>query len=307
MIEQLTEEQIARFPEFRDKWTRIGLRTGPADFEKAKEFLAMAYKEAGLEPPGEVLHMPSPAAGAKWEKETGRGEGLSSVFFGCHEAGWAAFYDYMKEVVAPDADDETKEQILKGCARLEGLMGLVETCGWVWMYDDVAVITDRPVEINRHLEGDTIYSDVGLDSESGPAVQYSDGYSVYAIRGVRVPGWVVEHPEQIDVPKINEETNAEVIRILIERYGEGKYMEEIGAQPKGEAFKGSQLFEYEPVEGVTLARVRAINSTPEPDGTSKIYWLKVPPGMSCTQEALAAIHPDPFRKDWREYDPSIET
>jgi hypothetical protein len=31
LIEKLTDEQIARFPEFVERWTKIGLCTDPAD------------------------------------------------------------------------------------------------------------------------------------------------------------------------------------------------------------------------------------------------------------------------------------
>ena len=61
-ITKLTEEQEARFPEFVEKWVKIGLSTEPADFEKATEAALKAYKLCNLEKPMVILRMGSPYA-----------------------------------------------------------------------------------------------------------------------------------------------------------------------------------------------------------------------------------------------------
>lgn len=295
MITELTPEQEAQLSVYRDKWIEIGLRTGPADIEAAKEALVKVYAaaEPPLEPPREVLHMPSPRAAAQWERENGRGSGLDAVIFGAHDASWLAFYDFWHSVVGID------------CSKAEGLWALARCACWCWVYEDLAIVTDFPSE--THFDEQD-----RLHREDGPAMAYSDGFGVWAIHGVRVPEKVVTAPEKLTLEKINGERNAEVMRVMIDRYGSGRYMEEMGARAVGEPFHGSQLYEMEVAiqgreEKVPMARVRAVNSTADPDGSHKIYWLKVPPGMSCAQEALAAIHPDPFRKDWRDYAPTVET
>ena len=47
-IESLTAAQKAALPLYRDKWTRIGLCTEPADRKKTEEALTKAYILAGL-------------------------------------------------------------------------------------------------------------------------------------------------------------------------------------------------------------------------------------------------------------------
>lgn len=295
MIAELTPEQEAQLPVYKEKWINIGLRTGKADIEAAKKALVKVYAapDPPLDPPKEVLHMPSPQAAAEWERNNGRGSGLDAVIFGAHDASWLGFYDYWHSVVGID------------CSDAEGLWELAQCACWCWVYEDLAIVTDFPEEIHFDEQN-------RLHREDGPALTYSDGFGVWAIHGVRVPEKVVMAPETLTMQEINAERNAEVMRVMIERVGAGKYMEEMGAKAVGEPFHGSQLYEMElsipgQDETITMARVRAVNSTPEPDGTSKIYWLKVPPGMSCAQEALAAIHPDPFRKSWRDYAPTVET
>ena len=51
MIESLTPEQEARFPEFMEKWSQIALSTAPADRPKAERGVRAIYETAGLKPP----------------------------------------------------------------------------------------------------------------------------------------------------------------------------------------------------------------------------------------------------------------
>ena len=48
--------------------------------------------------------------------------------------------------------------------------------------------------------------------------------------GVRVPEHVIMQPETITLDQIKAEKNAEVRRIMRERYGDGRYLAEIGAK-----------------------------------------------------------------------------
>jgi hypothetical protein len=59
-IDKLTDEQIARFPEFVERWTKIGLSTQPADRPATEKAIAMIYRAGGLEPPKEIVWCGSP-------------------------------------------------------------------------------------------------------------------------------------------------------------------------------------------------------------------------------------------------------
>jgi hypothetical protein len=52
-----------------------------------------------------------------------------------------------------------------------------------------------------------------------------------------------------------------------------------------------------------IVMVKLWNSTPEPDGSIKIYWLRVPPGIKTAREAVAWS----FGKEEIEYQPLQET
>src|SRR5271165_4714113 len=62
MIKELTLDQQARFPEFVDKWTRIGLSTEPADRPRAERAILMIYECGGLKPPNKIIWFGSPKA-----------------------------------------------------------------------------------------------------------------------------------------------------------------------------------------------------------------------------------------------------
>src|SRR3990167_1048783 len=51
MITELTTEQKSRFPEFVEKWTKIGLSTEPADRANAEKGIQLIYQQANLKDP----------------------------------------------------------------------------------------------------------------------------------------------------------------------------------------------------------------------------------------------------------------
>jgi hypothetical protein len=68
-----------------------------------------------------------------------------------------------------------------------------------------------------------------LHNETGPALE-SDVENLYFWHGVLVPAFVVTRPEWITMKHIQTETNLEVQRIMIERYGAGRYLKDTEAK-----------------------------------------------------------------------------
>lgn len=63
-IDKLTPEQESRFGEWTDKWIKIGLQTGDADFETFDKYIKVAYEKANLEFPPVIVRVKSPLVGA---------------------------------------------------------------------------------------------------------------------------------------------------------------------------------------------------------------------------------------------------
>lgn len=69
-----------------------------------------------------------------------------------------------------------------------------------------------------------------LNNESGPAMRFADGWSMWAISGVRVDEQIVMDPGSQTIQQIHDEGNTEVQRIRIDRFGWSRYLEESGAK-----------------------------------------------------------------------------
>ena len=147
------------------------------------------------------------------------------------------------------------------------------------MHPDFCMISDRP-EVLLVDEQHRPHCD------DGPFCRWRDGSALYAIHGVRVPAYVVERPELITVEKIDKESNTEVRRIMLQRYGYEKYMRKSGAEKVHEDRFGI-LWRKKRAGDTPLVMVEVENSTPEPDGSRKRYMLRVPPQMRTATEAVA--------------------
>lgn len=63
-ITSLTKEQEARFPEWVDKWIKIGLCTDEADWDTFDKNIRIAYEKAGIPFHGKIIRVQSPIVGA---------------------------------------------------------------------------------------------------------------------------------------------------------------------------------------------------------------------------------------------------
>lgn len=165
---------------------------------------------------------------------------------------------------------------------------IVSSCGWTWWQKDVCVISDRPESIHRDQEG-------RLHNASGPAMKYRDGWSIYAYHGVRVPEFVITHPESIAIDNIKDQSNAEIRRVMIERYGYERYIADANMTLV------DNCDETHPLKGLRTAKLfndgditilDMLNSTPEPDGSVRRYIVPIDPNAydgRAAKECLAAM------------------
>jgi hypothetical protein len=141
-----------------------------------------------------------------------------------------------------------------------------------------------------------------LHCENGPAIAYPDGWGVYAWKGVRVPEKAILAPQTLTTGEIDMETSAEIRRVLLERFGWERYLIESGTQPVHKDRFGV-LYRRELPDDEPLVMVKVKNSTPEPDGSFREYFLRVPPAMRTAQQAVAWT----FAMEQEEYKPMEET
>jgi hypothetical protein len=180
--------------------------------------------------------------------------------YGQHDANWIAFYDFFRENCALDQQTE----------RLVGLIELTQSAGWFWPMEKICLVTDRPQHLARDDQG-------RLHCEARAAIEYRDGWGVYSWHGVRVPDWIILHPERITADLIDAEENAEVRRVMMERFGFDKYLLDGKAETLDHEEGVGTLYRKDIPGDEPLVMIHVINSTPEPDGSRKRYTLRVHP------------------------------
>lgn len=327
MITELTPEQEAKFPDYVRKWVDIGLSTEPCDFEKSKEAVIECYQNAKLPPPeiflGPLNH-PYEAALAehilsKWEgrefkdsedlntqikkeikriidsKEKISNLSFSNQIYGIQEF-WLSSYDFFQNECGLDCD-----------SKIGGLKKLSQVCGWWTPLQNIAIFQHRPLEIHRD-------SDNRIHNTEGAAVKFrgNDVCDVYAVHGVRVSKKIIDRDYTVN--DIDNETNAEVRRVMVELYGQEKYLIDSKAEVVNEDDFGVLYRKTQPNDE-DLMMVKVVNSTPESDGSFKDYFIRVDPnaygGLKTAMSAVASTWRNRdgsmiFEKP-EDYDPAIQT
>jgi hypothetical protein len=163
---------------------------------------------------------------------------------------------------------------------------------------------ERPTAIHREvIDPSTLrgWNSHRLHNGTGPAVAW-DGWDVWVIHGVQVTEQIVMRPETLTVEQIDGEQNQEVRRIMIERFGAARWLREGGAILVHQDVRG-KLWRKAREGDTDVVMVEVKNSTPEPDGTIKDYWLRVPPTVKTVNEAIGWT----FNMSATEYRPQVET
>jgi hypothetical protein len=146
--------------------------------------------------------------------------------------------------------------------------------GWILYWTEDTLYWAAKPEVHKEA---TAQGGRRLHNSSGPALR-SDVENLYYWHGVMVPAFVITKPEWITLKHIADEDNAEARRIFIERYGLSRYLLDSGAQKLAEDEFG-ELYRTEIPGDEPLVMVKVLNSTPEPDGSQKPYFLRVHPEL----------------------------
>jgi len=159
---------------------------------------------------------------------------------------------------------------------------------WWYPFEGICFICDRPQELNFDEQK-------RLHAEDRSAYLFRDGWNGYYWHGVSVPEYVVMRPEEITPKKITEEKNQEVKRVMMERYGWHKYLDNVSAKlidKRLDPTNGKDLLLYEFKEDdVTYKVLKVVNGTPEQNGEFKEYGLRVPTDQDNALDAVIWTYP----------------
>lgn len=141
-----------------------------------------------------------------------------------------------------------------------------------------------------------------LHCEDGPCIEFADGTTVFALHGVIVPAAPIQDRQQLTSLYIDTLENVEQRRVLLELFGAARYLQECGATVIHKDNFGI-LYSIPMRDDEPVVMVQVTNSTPEPDGTFREYFLRVPPAIRRAREAVAWS----FGMKEHEYNPEHQT
>jgi hypothetical protein len=122
-----------------------------------------------------------------------------------------------------------------------------------------------------------------LHRSDGPAVEFLDGSGIWAWKGVRVPKEVITEPHSFTTETILRHSNAEVRRVMIERYGQDKFFLDAGAKVVHKSGDNELLrldLPGDPDKRMLAVKVRC-------PSTQAVYILRVPPDQKNVNDAIA--------------------
>ncbi len=180
IIDKLTPEQTALIPAYVERFLAIGMSTAATDKNAAEAAIRRSYEyfhklnNSCVANP-QFVWADSPMAGALLAAQYNKGdtnvtqaevqEKAGQAAYGSFEAYWVATWAFIAEQL-PVTKDELASIAIE----------IVDTCGVYWTFEDLVVMTPKPIAI--HMK------DKKLHNSIGPALEYPNGDAVYAIDGV---------------------------------------------------------------------------------------------------------------------------
>jgi hypothetical protein len=328
MITELSEAQTATFPYYRKKWIDIGLCTEECDVEEAKKWIVEAYKVAKLDAPkffigpvndpleaSKVVNILKEMLKAKTEFDNA--DHLNRLvldrLYNSKDRSFEKDLEYNNQLAGNQeywfsyADFFLNETEVTGLEDIKPLLELSKHIGWWIALEGVAILQHRPLSI-------TFDDQERIHNTEGASIKFrgDSEVDVYAVHGIAVEKKIIDRDYTVD--DIDAEMNTEIRRIMIDLYGDIRYIQDSGLEPVQTDEFGS-LFVKKVPDDEDIVMVKVVNSTMEPDESFKDYWLRADPkAYNGQRTARAAVASTWRNKDGsyifetpEDYDCEIET
>jgi hypothetical protein len=263
-----------------EQWPQTWAETGGLLWNQVQSLVTRVRAAIGEQAQGRSAGagdpMPTPEENAA--ESVLRAATLDAVL-GQHDAPWLALFESVGRLDGP----------------LAGLAEAARSSGWWWPYERLVIMSERPCELHRDEPG-------RLHRGDGPALAYPDGFSLHAWRGMPIPPDFVASLTGLTADRISAEENAELRRVMLEIFGYDRYLAETGARPLHQDETGV-LWSIDLPGDEPVVMVEVVNSTPEPDGTHRTYYLRVPPSTRTARAGVAWT----FGVDEADYRPQKQT
>ncbi|BAY07598.1 DUF6745 domain-containing protein [Calothrix sp. NIES-2098] len=154
----------------------------------------------------------------------------------------------------------------------------MQQVGWMFPYEGVAIAILRP-QICWNSAGE-------IHGEGIPAIEFPDGFGVYAYRGINLPEKYGKlHPTNWRAEWLLEQRNAELRRVLIQGIGYERICQELQAKEcdRWQEYTLLQIESEVDVEPIHLLKMTC-------PSTGFIHVLRVPPDISSAREAIRWVN-----------------
>lgn len=208
---------------------------------------------------------------------------LTHALHGQHDAAWLPVFDAVPPM--PGAGD----------AALALIAEAARHAGWWWPFENAVILTDRPTAV--HVDDQN-----RLHHAPEPALAYADGLALYAWHGFALEPEFAAGLEHLTFQSFRDEQNAELRRIMLEYFTVERFIAESSAEPVHQDETG-KLWRIDFPGDEPVVMVEVVNSTPEPDGSYHVYFLRVPPDTRTAKAGVAWT----FGLTEEEYQPMTQT
>lgn len=210
---------------------------------------------------------------------------VASSFSGPADIFWLGHFVFYQDTMGDEIFTE------EGLSFLDSWRKYAMTGMWLWIYDEFAVLCERPTAVRTNDKGE-------LHSMDLPAMEFPDGKHIYAINDVNMPRWAYER--EITIEDIEREGNVEVKRCLVEKFGIGSFLQQTGMK-----IIDQELVPIMRGQPPTIPRALARSKDGQMyligcDGSSRevvsgvsqsrVYYMQVPPNVRTCREAHQAIN-----------------
>jgi hypothetical protein len=164
-------------------------------------------------------------------------------------------------------------------------------CEWWWPYENIVVASEKPISIRWDDQR-------RLHAEDQAAVEYSDGYALYAWHGVRVPEkWITK--KAVTPHEALTWENMEQRRAACEILGWATILDQL----KGRTIDRNDNPEIGELIRVTIPDIGEENFLRVRCGTGRTFAIPVPPDMKSAAQANAWTYgfdnPDDYQLEMR--------
>ena len=122
-----------------------------------------------------------------------------------HDIGWIAYYKYFEKYGLLPND--------KNFDIFDIWHDLACSCGWCYTFENIIFVCEKPCKLYLNNQGQ-------LHKDGAMALEYSDGYGLWMLNGVKVTQELIEtKAEDLDPSIILKEQNAEVRREIVRKIG----------------------------------------------------------------------------------------